>query len=211
MSRYAGMLDEFGVLAYAQKNPNTIQFLQNRFHETLSNAGNMLTEAGRSFFETGKQAFEYVTGSEAMRFSSGVLRKVKGMFQRNEFREMDTVADVQQSPQTMHRWLMTNPVARLMYLDQRCCGFEGTYQNLDGDDVGPDHRDYRLITDGLVRDDPEHGWRQSYYCDAREERPAVDQVNADMKFTIQSAYSIIEHAFTVENGDDPLSPYGDKL
>lgn len=205
-----GIHDEFSVLAYAQKNPNTVQFLQNRFQETLSNTSNILTDAGRHFFETGRKAFEYVTGAEALRFSSGVLRKVKNMFQKNEFRDLETVAEVQQSPQVMHRWIMAEPTIRQLMLDQRCCAFEGTYQNLDGDVIGKDHRDYRLITDGLVMDHPEHGWTQSYYCDAREERPAVDYVNPDMKFTIGSAWDIVEAA-VIAGKDDPVSPFGDQL
>ena len=205
-----GILDEFSVMAYAQKNPNTIQFLQNRFQDALSGTSNILTDAGRSFFETGRKAFEYVTGAEAMRFSNGVLRKVKNMFQRNEFRELETVAEIQQSPQVMHRWLMAEVNLRGLFLDQRCCGFEGTYQNLDGDAIGPEHRDWRLVNDGLVRDHEEHGWVQSYYCDAREERPAVDYVNADMKFTITSAWELMAAAMA-EGGDDPTSPFGDKL
>jgi hypothetical protein len=205
-----GILDEFSVMAYAQKNPDTIQFLQNRFQESLINTSNILTDAGRSFFETGRKAFEYVTGSEAMRFSSGVMRKVKNMFQRNEFCELESVAEIQQSPQVMHRWLMTEPTMRELFLDQRCCGFEGTYQNLDGNTVGPEQRDWRLINDGLVRDHEEHGWVQSYYCDAREERPAVDYVNADMKFTVESAGHIIRAAI-LAGEDDPGSPFGDKL
>lgn len=211
MSRYSGMLDEFGVLAYAQKNPNTIQFLQQRFNDTLTNTGNLLTDAGKMFFESGRKAFEFVTGSEAMRFSSSVLRKVKNMFQRNEFCDVESIAEIQQSPQVMHRWLMTQPEVRTLFLDQRCCGFEGTYQNLDGEDVGKDHRDYRLITDGLVMDHPEHGWVQSYHSDAREEHPVVDQVNADMKFTIQSAGYYLRAALAIDGGDDPTSPFGDKL
>jgi hypothetical protein len=205
-----GILDEFSVMAYAQKNPDTIQFLQNRFQESLINTSNILTDAGRSFFETGRKAFEYVTGSEAMRFSSGVMRKVKNMFQRNEFCELESVAEIQQSPQVMHRWLMTEPTMRELFLDQRCCGFEGTYQNLDGNTVGPEQRDWRLINDGLVRDHEEHGWVQSYYCDAREERPAVDYVNEDMKFTVESAGHIIRAAI-LAGEDDPGSPFGDKL
>jgi hypothetical protein len=205
-----GILDEFSVMAYAQKNVNTVQFLQNRFQDTFANASNILTDAGRTFFETSRKAFEYVTGAEAVRFSNGVLRKVKNMFQRNEFRELDTVAEVQQSPQVMHRWLMAQENLRTLYLDQRCCGFEGTYQNLDGNDVGREHRDWRLLNDGLVRDDAEHGWVQSYFCDAREERPAVDYVNADMKFTVSSAWDLIAGAIEVGD-DDPSSPFGDKL
>jgi len=211
MSKYSGMLDEFGVLAYAQKNPATIQFMQNRFNETITNMGHMLTDYGRSFMETSKKAFDYVVGSEAMRFSSGVLRKMKGLFERNEFRDLETVADIQQSPQVMHRWLMAVPELRTMYLDQRVCGFEETYVNTEGNAVGADQRDYRLINHGLVHDDEEHGWRQSYYCDGMEEVTAVDRVHPDMKFTIQSAAALIRHALEQPNGDDPSSPLGDKL
>lgn len=206
----SGILDEFAVMAYAQKNPNTVQFLQNRYQETFANASNILTDAGRTFFEAGRKAFDYVTGAEAMRFSSGVLRKVKNMFQRNEFRELESIEEIQQSPQVMHRWLMTEVNLRGLFLDQRCNGFEGTYQNLDGDTIGREQRDWRLINDGLVRDHEEHGWVQSYFCDAREERPAVDYVNADMKFTIASACDLIMPE-VLKAGKDASSTAGEML
>jgi len=210
MSRYAGMLDEFSVLAYGQKNPATVQFMQNRYSE-FQGMGHMLTDYGKSFVENSKKVFEYVTGSDAMSFSQAVLRKVENMFQRNEYRELHSVHDIQQSPQIMHRGLMTLIDLRTLYLDQRVCGFDETYLNVDGNTVGADQRDYRLFNHGLLRDDEEHGWRQSYYSDAMEELDAVDRVIPDMKFTIQSAGHYVTHALKQENGPDPSSPDGNKL
>ena len=207
---YAGMQDEFGVLAYSQKNPSTIQFLNNRFTEGVASFSQTLTDYGRTFYEKSAEVFYNAVGSDAMRYASSVLRKVNNMFQRDEIRSLWELSDVQQAPMSMQRYLMANPAVRTLYHDQRVDGYQDTYIDVQPNVIGFDHDDWRLATNGMVRfDDPDSDTHISYHYDVMP----VGQVelHPDQKHDIASAWDLIEGALKIAGGDDPVSPTGGKL
>lgn len=209
MSRYASMPDEFGVLAYSQKNPATIQFLQHRFNEGMTAIGQTLTDYGRQFYQKSAEVFYAATDSAAMRYANSIRNKVRGMFKRDdEFRYLYTIGEIQQAPPPMQRYLMAEPTYRTLYHDQRASGFEETYVDAYPGLVGLDHPHYREVINHVVMDDDEHDFRISHFLEG--EQPGTLELVPDQKFQVLSAWDLIKYAVRT-GGDDPMSATGGKL
>lgn len=208
-SVYDGMLDEFGVLAYAQKNNATLQFLQDRY-DNLAHMGDTLTDYGRQWYEKSATIFRNTNGDEAMRYARGVIRKVKNVFQPNAIRSLNNLHDVQHSPAVMHRYLMAQPEARRMYQQQRIAGFPETYVDHNPGPVGHEHYDFRRVVNNVMRDDPEFDFRISHMI-GDDLVEGDRELAPDEKFDVIDAWALIEASFKVVGGDDFSSTTGGTL
>lgn len=144
-----GDSNEFNALAFGQKHPGTLAFLENQ----VSNFSQTLTDAGRNFFSNARDVFDRFNGEAAMRLARAAVRKASSLFQRDEIRSIWDMGQMQQAPLTMQRWIMANPVVRQMFQDQRCDGYADTYVDMFPGTIGESHYDYRRAMNGLLVDD----------------------------------------------------------
>ena len=193
----------FSMLAYKEKHPSTLAFVRSQFE----NIGNALNEAGQQFYSGLQSVFEAANGSEAMLRARLAMQKVANVFQPDIVRSVFELNELQSSQFVMQRWIMANPTVRGLYHGQNCDGFSETYVDRFPGQVGEDHYDYRRVMHGMVQDDTEHDWKATFYLDELLEGDR--ELGFDEQIAIQDTWQVVE-AY-LKRGDDPTSPFGNRL
>lgn len=193
----------FNCLAYKEKHPSTLAFVQSQFE----NISNTLNEAGRQFYAGLQSVFDAANSSEAMRRARLAMQKVANVFQPDIVRSVFELNEIQSSQLVMQRWIMANPVVRSMYHEQRCDGFSETFVDRFPGQIGENHYDYRRVMHGMVQDDSEHDWKASFYLDELFEGDR--ELEFDEQIAIRDTWEVVE-AY-LKRGEDPTSPFGNKL
>lgn len=182
-----GSNDDFNALAFGNKHPGTLSFLQNQISH-IQNMSHVFTDAGNRFVSAATDIYNRHNSEEALRRVSAAVRKLSHVFQTNSIRYIDNVASLQHAPVIMQRYIMAEPLVRNMYLEQRCDGYSGSYVNIHGNDMGDDNYDYRRVMDGFVQDHVEEdgvvNWKASLYIE--------ELVEGDRKLTIEEQVDIID-------------------
>jgi hypothetical protein len=206
----SGGVSEFNALAYQERHPSTIGFLQGQFE----NARSAFTEAGSRFVQGAKDLFERFNGDEALRRARALARTVKNAFQRNEIRSIFDLAGLQAANQVMQRWNMANPTLRQMYHDQRVDGYSDSYVDMHPGQIGDDHYDYRLVTNGMVlavpkqKGEEEEGWKVTFYFEDAVEGDR--HLDVSEQSDILSTWDVVEAMLKIGE-DDPSNQRGGKL
>jgi hypothetical protein len=194
----------FDSLVYGETHPGTMQFLQNQ----ISNIGDSLSEAGRSFLEKGRDLFEQYHSSAALQFARETVKKVKGAFETKYICSIWDMKGFQSAPMVMQRWVMANPVVREMYHAQRCDGYSDTYIDVHEKDIGEKHYDYRRVMDGVLVFDEKDHYHSTHYLDELIEGDR-DLLHSE-KNDILKTWDALEYLLAL-GGEDPTSNVGDTL
>lgn len=195
----------FDALAYGNQHASTQRFLMNQF-ENLSHT---LQSAGESFVAAAQDAYERISGSDAMRMLRAAGRAVRSAWQMDEIRPLYTIGEFQHAPLTMQRWLMAEPTTRALYNKQKIDGYSDTYIDVDPGTLGENHYDYRRAMDGLVVVDEDTGdWHAMQYLD--ELRTDDVELELDQQVDIQQAWSYLRHHIR-QKTDDPTSRYNSAM
>lgn len=199
-----GSDSEFDALVYGQSNPSTVNFLQNQIEQVST----MLSDAGRTFMDRGKAAFEHFNSAAAIQFARDAVRSVVGMFDVQQIHHIDSLDAMMKANTIMQRWIMANPNARERYLNQTIDGYSDTYTNVHGQDVGHDHYDYRRATDGFMVFDDECDWKAVEYVEELKEgdRDLIWEEQCD----IRRVWDKMDLLFALGK-DDPTNPSGGML
>lgn len=206
----SGGVAEFNALAYQERHPTTINFLQSQF----DTARTAFTEAGQRFMSGAKELFERFNGDEALRRARALARTVKNAFQRNEIRSIFDLAGLQAANQVMQRWGMANPNIRQAYFDQRVDGYSDSYVDMHPGTIGDTHYDYQLVMNGMVQEvpaqseDEEDGWKASFYFTDVEEGDRAPDVSESSD--IISTWFYVDAIMKIGE-DDPTNQRGGKL
>lgn len=204
MARFhVGGVDTFNALVYPDPHPGTMRFLENMAYQTTET----LTDAGRAFMDTARQAYEQFSGSTAMRKLRAAGRHIAGLWQRDTIRPLHTVEELQMAPPKMQRWLMAEPSIRALYHKQQAAGYDETYHDAHPGQIGEDHYDYRRVMDGIVVE-TEEGWYCTQYLDELEENDV--ELLPDQQFDILHSWSVMAAAVAV-GGQDPSSRWNAEL
>lgn len=199
-----GDSNDFNALAFGQKHPGTLAFLENQ----VSSFSQTLNDAGRSFFSNARDVFEQFNGETAMRLARAAVRKAGSLFQRDEIRSIWDLGQLQQAPLVMQRWIMANPVVRQTFQDQRCDGYADTYADMYPGALAENHYDYRRAMNGVLVDDEENDWSCKIFLDELVEGDR--ELDLEEKTDIQSTWAAVE-ALMHAGGEDPTSPFANKL
>ena len=208
-SVYVGGVDDFNALVYGEKNQSTLNWMQTQFDQ----ATNMLTEAGRSFMEGSRQLFEQFNGAEAFRRARAVVRRVQGIFQRDDIHPLLDLDKLQSALFQMQRWVMAEPTIRDLYHNQRCDGYSESYNDVEPGVKGTDHDDWRIVNNGFVLDVPaenegeEDGWMYRVFFD--EIKEGDRELTFGEKVDIHETWDMVKHY--IATGEDPTSIFGNKL
>jgi len=198
----------FGALAFGMPHQGTINFLENRLHQTSE----YLHETGREFMARGMEVFNKYAGAEALRFAKAAIRAVQHAFDPNSVHFLGDIGAIQQAPLSMQRWIMAMPEVRTLYHQQRCDGYSDTYVDYHPGQIGSDHYDWRRVMSGVVMEtpnNPDYEWECTTYMEGEE---AEDDVNLSLseKVDILSTWDIVRNLLN-SGKEDPTSIYCDKL
>ena len=195
--------DVYASVAFGQKSPATVQFLQQQY----DNLSHTLIQAGNSFVDKSRELFERYNGHTAMRLAKAALRSTQHMFQHDVIYSMQSIGAIQQAQLTMQRWIMASPDVRKMYQAQQCDGYSDTYVDMHPGTIGEDHYDYRKVMTGVIQLDPENeeiDWfRKTWYTD--HDLGDVDLTLSE-KVDILSVWDLMK-TMMKPGKEDPTSPY----
>lgn len=195
----------FDALAYGDPHPGTVAFFQNQMENLSQYAG----QVGEQFIQSAQDLYSRFNHSTAMRYARAAKRSLGSIFQNDAVRQLASIAELQQAPPVMQRWIMAEPTTRKMYHRQMVEGYEGSYKDAFPNDVGESHYDYRRVMDGLVVDDPDtEDWVATTYLDEifeGDHELEIDQ-QADIFYTWKMTKARILHG-----GSDPTSRWNADL
>lgn len=201
------LVDDFDALVYPPAHQGTMAFLGSQVTNLVQNWGQGFTNAAQNYVQTAQRMYDSVYSEDAMRLSRAAIRKVNHLFQRDEIRQMNSMADLQNAPFKMKRWLMANPVARQAYHDQRIDGYSGSYIDANPGLIGRAHGDYMQVITGVVL---EEGDDLVITHSFDEPGPDDPRLNLEQRGDILSAWDLIEAAVKAGK-EDFSSVYGNNM
>lgn len=188
---YTPASSDFDVLAYGSPHPGTLTYIRQKF-DTLSSA---LSDRGAAFMADARQVWDQFMGSAAIRKARAVKEKLLGgMYLRNEILTYDSIGQFQSAPPVMQNIIMSEPLIRQMYYDQRIDGYSGSYVDPNPGCIGWDDPTYRMVMNGMLVDHPEHDFHCRIVLDDLPEGVApldIDQ-KSNATGTWEAARAFIE-------------------
>ena len=203
MTFIVGSNNEFDALLYPEQHQSVYGYMQ----EHLQTFSNTVTDIGASFANKAKELYAKLNDSSIMERARAVVRAAKGMMNYNVIYNVANIDDLRSASPVLQKWIMANPVIREKYLDQCCNGYNETYQNIHGNDIGVDHYDYRRVMHGMM-EKVGNDYVVNHYYDTKidkDEKP----LEVDEQFIILDAWDIAEMCFAKH--EDCTNPYGGKL
>lgn len=88
---------------------------------------------------------------EVSRRMRAVTRRIGHMWQQDIIRDLNDIGDFQNAPSSMLRWLAADPEIKRDINLGRLAAWEDRYENESDKEVGENHRDYRILMDGVYR------------------------------------------------------------
>jgi hypothetical protein len=201
----SGGIDAWDALLVGDQSQANLSYFQNNISRL--NTVQFIGDVGRSFIESAKEAYERFNGSEAMRLARALTRQVHGFFQPEVVRQLSTIGDFQSASHTMQRFVMANPAVRELYQQQRCEGYGDTYLDIEPNNIGLAHYDYRRAVEGVVQVTDEGYVAQFFPGDLREgDKELTYQDKTDIKLTWMALEAMLDAGM-----DDPTSQWNAKL
>ena len=127
--------------------------LQEYIHQTNQYFQTQLSDVGRTIVNTAKDTFARMNASEAMELARIALRKVNVYLQNDVIYQTMTIAEVQEAPSTMVRWIMCHPQLQTMYHENRIDGYGDRYTtSYPVGCTGWDNPDYARVYEGWLEE-----------------------------------------------------------
>lgn len=194
-------------LIYGRRSYELIEAVGNR----LNNYTEVLTEAGAAFMSRARETFDRFSGHEAVRKARRALRSIGNYMQPDAILDIDSVSGLQLAKPRMQRYIMADPMARRMYYEQRIEGYGDSYVDRHQGYVGEAHRDYRLMTQDMIRYETVNEKERAFVTHFIEEiREGEEVPSLPERFDIQRSLTTLRRAFTL-GGEDPTSRFGAML
>ena len=202
-----GNANDFNALAFGQKHPGTLQFLETQ----VAHAENLMsnfTAAGSQFMSRAREVFNSFNGADASRLAKAAANKFNSVFQTNRIRPLLDLSEMQSACLTMQRWIMAEPTVREMFHRQRVAGFSDSYIDMEPDSIGSTHYDYQRVMDGMLVETDNGGYEFTHYFDPKhEEDHTLDIVD---KVDILSTWDMVK-VYLERNEEDPTDPFCGRL
>lgn len=207
--------DGFDERLFGEPHPNTIRYLRDKVERHAPRARELFGK----YFDDMSEVFERYNGKAALRRIRSNMNRLGDTLRRDVIRVLTTIEEMQNAKPKMQRYMMAQPRARQMELDQLIEAFSetDTYFNPYPDRILWDDRDYRRVVDGHVHLDDTLGLGptddQSEWITYQDiERD--DQEERDLDVVEQKAImDTWDHldAALIRRGLDPTSTIGGKL
>lgn len=203
-SFYDGGADFFRGMVYGDYHPNTIKLLNEQSNSGL--LSERLTDAGKAFVSQVSDFVEKIDFNNTLRVMKAAARMVNSLWKPNIFRVLEDISDMQHAPPVMRQFIMAAPEIRNLYHKQQIEGYNGWYVDNEPGKVGEDHYDFRRVMDGIVRDDGDKWFCNSYQEDVHE----GDNLDLPEQTAVLVSWDNV-YKKILEGGDDPTSRWNAAL
>ncbi len=160
-----------------------------------------------SFLKQGFEKLKMFT-SEAYQRS---LDAVANMLSYNQVTDnisfLDSLESLQHAPPIMQRYIMAHTPLRQLYLDGVLDGYDGSFENIRGDALGPDLYEWRRVNSGIInfvdKEDEEGNitttWSSTTYYD---KIPEGDRdLTFDQRCIMKDTYAVIDRLLKESDSD----------
>ena len=174
---------------------------QQRYHQAFGNVQNALTDKIHHW----QQAF---VATDAARVAGAIMRQAESYFNPEGFRYLTNMWDIQNAPSDMIRGLMAMPEARNLANKQMCNAYEGQYFDAFPAATPQEHRDYKLVYDGIIVDseDDDIDYTMVLYGDDLVVDDPYQYLQAEQKYNVIEARSLMCKALAEDiDFTDPMN------
>ena len=193
----------FDALIYPDQHPANRNYIENQ----LTKFSDTVSDTGRVFLEQSVNLYNAVNSSAAIQSARSAIRQAKGIFHPNIVTEFHDIEEIRMAQPIMQRYVMAQPDIRNLYHKQRCNGYSDSYVDMEPDEVGRYHYDYRRVMSGIIVDDEEDGWKVNMYI--HDDLGEDTRLSSNDKVDIIHTWDLI--TMFIEAGKDPTSIEGDDL
>lgn len=199
--------DVFNALVYGGPlHQSTATFLQ----QSASNFMSSLSTSAQAFFQAYSPAhiFKRYDENEALRLARAAFRKVNNLWNADIIEPIHDIGKFQNAGSIMQRWIMANPMARQLFHNQQCFGYDGTYFDLEPGLRGMDHYDYRRVVNGVFMDQPNGEFAANIFFE--ELRDGDASLRHLEQMDILETWGALE-SYMRKRSDDPTDPKNGSL
>lgn len=182
---------------FGRTAPSTQQFIQN----TVANYCQSLGQNMSGIAENVMQRFKDFNSISLTTRIENIRSRMNTLWESDCIKRLITLQQLQQSPETMQRWIMAHPTIRASWNREGCSGFNGNYRDIRPGGVKETHYDYRRVMNGVVEEN-------GSYTNYREPILNInDLLNIFEKNAILQTWKSIDGILEKSNSDitDPWS------
>jgi len=204
-----GNVDSFDYLLFPDQNPINQQWI----YSQLNNFSNSLTDYGKQFMDSAKEVYEKINNADSIRMAKAAIRAAKGIFHPNAIIPLETIEDLRSAKPVMQRYIMAYPELRGLYHKQQCDGYSDSYVDIEPNNIGDKHYDYRRVMTGIIKDtvdkNGEYAWVATQYYDDGLFDESENQLTFIEKSDIIRTWDLI--SLFMMSKEDPTDVFGGKL
>lgn len=160
MNITVGSTEVFDCGLYPETPRSFTNYLQDKVN-SIASFGNGLSQ---SFMDMTKSLFAKHNDEAMLAAARQIALASSSLFDMNIIMYLANLEALRNAKPLMQRFIMANPEATKLLHSQQIDGYFGSFLDTEPGCVGQDRRDYRLVTDGLVRDneDGSISWTVNY-------------------------------------------------
>ena len=189
-----------------------MQAAQDYIATTLNTYVNQVGQAAGNIVQGVVDRFNEVRSNTHLMRVESLRNKLNTVWKTDGIRPLLTIADIQQAPIAMQRWVMAAPPIRQLYNRGGCSAYEDTYVDIRPGGVGSGHYDYRRVMNGIVHQvEDEEGNTDVVYTNYIEPlMHAEDVLTILEKSSIRATWNTIQNHLT-DSDEDPTSELNEKI
>lgn len=174
---------------------------QHMYQQAFGNVQNSITAKINQW----QQAF---VDSDAARVATALMRQTQAYFHPESIRPLSEIWELQNAPRDMIRGIMAMPEARNLANKQMCNAYEGIYHDAYPTAKPEDHRDYKLVYDGIIvdSDDDNIDYSMVLYGDDLVTEDPYQYLQVDQKHDIINTRALMRQALAEDiDFTDPMN------
>lgn len=205
-------LEEYDDRLFGEPHRSTVEFLRERVERYAPR----MADSVDGFFSDVREVFEEFNGRNTLRRIRQSVRRMTSSFRRDDIRLLDTLESLQKAMPKMQMYLMANPVARELEIQQVIDAYSDSYSNPNPGKKGMDDPVFRRVMDGVVLTERYHGlgpdesddqWHAMQDVMADPDDEELDHIQS---YDIRSSWAHLEYLLSLKK-KDPTSILNDSM
>lgn len=175
-----------------------------------------ISAGARSIYNAALAGYDTFKENIVMRKMTAARNTAKHFHDRDIFREMSTLSELQNAKNLMQRGIMSNPRLRTLSRENRIEGYRGQYTDPYADTRPEDHPDYLRLIDGVWmhnESEDEYTYQYTLHDDRYNQDDDNDPFNnltvVERDWVLSATESAL--AYYKANKDDPTSKWNASL
>ena len=198
-------LDNFRALAYdapVSSVMDSIRAIGDRYDNTLT------TRAMSRFSDIRERhiGFDFRSAKQKVK---AAMRKFDNYWVADVIQRLDNIGELQHAPQSMIKYLMSEPETRTRFYNNRCEGYGDRYVDPYPTRVAEDDPIYRKVMSGIWVEDEDGDMSYTEWWETEESILEEDLEFSEQLDVIHSWSKLKD--FLSKGKDDPTSPYNGQL